>query len=54
MMVTISQPIYLDGKVIAKNTATYLEKAGSRPASGLTSFDASQMQMHPNFNIGNN
>ena len=54
MMVTLSQPIYLDGKKIAESVTQHQTKAASRPASGLTSFDASQMQMHPNFNIGNN
>ena len=43
-----------NGRVLAEAVTHEQTKAASRPASGITSFDPSQMQMQPNFNIGNN
>lgn len=54
MMVTIHNQTKLDGKVIAENTTKHQVKAASKPASGISTFDPSQMLMSPNYNIGNN
>ena len=53
MMVTVNAQMNVDKDVLGKYTGKYLAKQASKPASGITSFDPSQMQMHPNYNIGN-
>ena len=53
MIVTVNAQMNVDKDVLGKYTGKYLAKQASKPASGITSFDPSQMQMHPNYNIGN-